>query len=702
MAFANRSTLKSIIGLLKRRGYNVTISEATFATKMGAFFKPLKYLTAGIGAAYFYLFILEEAVQTAGFGIGIVMQKKMWKEAAVQNRRYRDVAEIGLKATKIISLNYLKEEMDASDEQMDQLLRGLSPFIGGFNVDQFNVALGMMEMVFMPFSEFFSIAVETSEMYDAAIAGETQQVGSEYKNQLDMLKKSFADDKFRLKLAHDERIDKIAVEKRQRLDELAIEVKAELQKLAAGLRKKEIQRDEADRAKILIAQEKDKIEISIKQEFDERDRIEKEVHENAVNTIEKAEDKRLAELRQKFFISKLSRMEVEALIGKDTTKFSGVVERVIDADTIVVKGFYIRLLGINAPEADTEEGQDAKAYLKTLIEGQTVTLETDPADKFDHFDRMLATVTLGTTNISLHLLETCRAFLFTLSKNSLVDKKVYNDAALVCLTGGTPAPAPIPEPLPPAPEPEPKKEFIAAVKVVDESNNPVAGIYTEFRTPAGIFFPRTDSAGIAFVQALDGDTITIIINDNIDYAVLPELKTQVTFIYKIFSDRTDTIIIRNLKTFTQPLPADVNNISGVSVTARMGLLEPRSALHDAVPASLGQFIDKREFTLEEISGEFESVAMRLQFNGPFTNNQTIQAKFVTTNPDGSMTAGFPVNNEIPTPQSQGFEWWNWYAFGLAMAGPPREINQKGIYATDLIIISGDAIAGSYTWFWRVI
>ena len=150
------------------------------------------------------------------------------------------------------------------------------------------------------------------------------------------------------------------------------------------------------------------------------------------------------------------------------------------------------------------------------------------------------------------------------------------------------------------------------------------------------------------------------------------------------------------------LPPDVDNLSGLSHNVSMGLLEPRATLGDAGPAWRGEFISTREFTIEEITGEFESIAMRIYFPGPFTNNSPINFRWDTFMPNGSMAGGLPVTVSIPTPQSQGGEWWSWYAIGLVMAGPPREIYKKGIYRTVVTVTSGPLVSGSFTWYWEVI
>lgn len=81
------------------------------------------------------------------------------------------------------------------------------------------------------------------------------------------------------------------------------------------------------------------------------------------------------------------------------------LERVVDGDTIVVnldgRSEKVRLIGIDAPESvhpdagrNTAEGDEASAYLKSLVSpGQTVYLQKDVSDT-DRYGRLLRYVWL--------------------------------------------------------------------------------------------------------------------------------------------------------------------------------------------------------------------------------------------------------------------------------------------------------------------
>ncbi len=88
------------------------------------------------------------------------------------------------------------------------------------------------------------------------------------------------------------------------------------------------------------------------------------------------------------------------LIEKDF----GVVERIIDGDTIIINGTSIRLLGINCPEKSEEFSLQAKEFLEKKILNKTIRIEFGK-QKTDKYGRTLAYVFLGNENINLALIK---------------------------------------------------------------------------------------------------------------------------------------------------------------------------------------------------------------------------------------------------------------------------------------------------------
>jgi micrococcal nuclease len=90
------------------------------------------------------------------------------------------------------------------------------------------------------------------------------------------------------------------------------------------------------------------------------------------------------------------------------TPLVGTVAEVVDGDTIRVQlptGLErVRIIGIDTPETVDPHrppacyGAEATAFAKEILEGKTVTLETDPTqDQRDKYDRLLAHVHVGDT-----------------------------------------------------------------------------------------------------------------------------------------------------------------------------------------------------------------------------------------------------------------------------------------------------------------
>lgn len=82
-----------------------------------------------------------------------------------------------------------------------------------------------------------------------------------------------------------------------------------------------------------------------------------------------------------------------------------LVTKVIDGDTVVVKGgYHVRLLGIDADEKGYPCYQSAKTRLEELILNKKVTLEKDTTD-VDQYKRCLRTIFLAKQNIDVTLVK---------------------------------------------------------------------------------------------------------------------------------------------------------------------------------------------------------------------------------------------------------------------------------------------------------
>lgn len=80
------------------------------------------------------------------------------------------------------------------------------------------------------------------------------------------------------------------------------------------------------------------------------------------------------------------------LLGPAYAKDTHTVKRVISGDTLELEsGEKVRLIGIDCPEMDTEEGKKAKEFVKGLVEGKEIRLQLEVL-KRDTQGRMLAYV----------------------------------------------------------------------------------------------------------------------------------------------------------------------------------------------------------------------------------------------------------------------------------------------------------------------
>ncbi len=80
------------------------------------------------------------------------------------------------------------------------------------------------------------------------------------------------------------------------------------------------------------------------------------------------------------------------------------VRKVIDGDTFEGDGYTIRLIGIDAPEKAQKCYEEAKNFLRKLIEGKTVRLEYDE-EKRDAYGRVLAYVWVGGTFVNMEMIK---------------------------------------------------------------------------------------------------------------------------------------------------------------------------------------------------------------------------------------------------------------------------------------------------------
>ena len=111
---------------------------------------------------------------------------------------------------------------------------------------------------------------------------------------------------------------------------------------------------------------------------------------------------------------------------------SGVISKVIDADTVVLKtnqgvNYKVRLLGIDAPEIKQIYGKEATKYLTNIVLGKTLIVKGSKKDKYK---RLLGKLVLDGNDINLNLVKNGRAWHYKRYKISQdkSDQLLYSDA----------------------------------------------------------------------------------------------------------------------------------------------------------------------------------------------------------------------------------------------------------------------------------
>lgn len=106
------------------------------------------------------------------------------------------------------------------------------------------------------------------------------------------------------------------------------------------------------------------------------------------------------------------------------------VLRVIDGDTFEAEnGEKVRLVGINAPEISDVFGIESKEYLKKLIDGKYVSLQSDEINQDrDRYGRLLRYVKVANVDINKKMIQDGFAFAFL--KYRFTHSTEYRDAQL--------------------------------------------------------------------------------------------------------------------------------------------------------------------------------------------------------------------------------------------------------------------------------
>jgi len=104
---------------------------------------------------------------------------------------------------------------------------------------------------------------------------------------------------------------------------------------------------------------------------------------------------------------------------------TGIVERVIDGDTVKINNESVRLLGINSPEKGEKYSTEAKEFLEKEILNKTVEIRFGK-EKYDRYSRKLGYIFLKGKNINLKIVEEGLANFYFPSGKDVYYPKFYS------------------------------------------------------------------------------------------------------------------------------------------------------------------------------------------------------------------------------------------------------------------------------------
>lgn len=108
--------------------------------------------------------------------------------------------------------------------------------------------------------------------------------------------------------------------------------------------------------------------------------------------------------------------------------FSGICERVLDGDTIIVSGRRVRLKGIDAPESDQKSydgfmiGLWSTKYLREMIEGKTVEVKWRTRGRYKRF---IADIYYQNRSINALMVREGMAMYYSFSKDTKLKAYQY-------------------------------------------------------------------------------------------------------------------------------------------------------------------------------------------------------------------------------------------------------------------------------------
>lgn len=401
-----------------------------------------------LGFYFFYLFILEESVQTAGFGVYSLIASKNYERMMPNIELYENVANTLMSAAeypeKILLTPLHLGEM--TEEQKEASAARLTM-----------ADAELIRKLVLPYKLFATAALETAKAYRTVYSQHIKEGNPLYYADNDKLDREIELDKFRVKQAQDSELDILRRQKDEEKDYLQLIKKETMQQAAADKRNKVITKEEYDVKVLNITENYNTEDRAITAKYDQLERDLKLRYFDNFYVMERiAENKRL-ELKVRYYPIGIPPQPPPEIM-------TATVTEIIDGDTIKIAGWTIRLAGIDAAELPTTQGVSDKSFLAGLILGKTITIKTDPEHPFEMYGRVLSVIFLGSMNINMEMLRKCHAQLSLIGTHKYINIYEFKAAAAECT-------APIPPPTAPPPtEPPPSPTTGGVVGVITDSS----------------------------------------------------------------------------------------------------------------------------------------------------------------------------------------------------------------------------------------
>lgn len=216
----------------------------------------------------------------------------------------------------------------------------------------------------------------------------------------------------------------------------------------------------------------------------------------------------------------------------------------------------------------------------------------------------------------------------------------------------------------------------------------------------------SDSLGCQVGGFSSGSRVKVRVDGHGNMLIFPTLTTFIEFFVDMDSNKTYNITLGTQEEWDalhpEPLPPDNDGITGVTHTVEFGLLDPPQPLGNPGETSSLNIVNKRTFTLAEVSRtDAEILAVRVNYTGPYRNTIPLDHDWKLLRPDGS-TIVTPENPNEIVPVLPSDSWYNWSKHAAVWNGVGGDLIDKGRYKITILVDGGNPPSGFYELYFEVI